>query len=274
MGYDVDRFVSSVNDGLLCCICRDVLEDPLQSPCEHAYCRSCIQGWLVHEQVCPEDRQSLLESQLKPLFRYMRNDLNNLRIRCLNRDNGCEFTTELENLARHESACEFGTLNCPNKNCPVVMERRELDIHLVSCEYTTKQCPKGCGLTILSSDHDSHNCVGELRTELELLRSEMICKLEDQRHESKLRLDSQRTHMVQKISGMQQNVDELRGQLSNLQHEVRLLNAMERKRRQDMERMELEKKELIELLQAIRLENETAKSTCRQCKRNERITSI
>ena len=30
MGYDVERFPNPVNDGLLCCICRDVLEEPLQ----------------------------------------------------------------------------------------------------------------------------------------------------------------------------------------------------------------------------------------------------
>ena len=70
MGYDVERFVASVNDGLLCCICRDVLEDPLQGPCQHAYCSSCIRAWLVNDNTCPEDRQLLYSSELRPLFRY------------------------------------------------------------------------------------------------------------------------------------------------------------------------------------------------------------
>ena len=65
MGFDIERFVESVNEGLLCCICRDVLEDPLQSPCEHAFCSSCIQAWLVAECTCPEDRQPLTSSQLR-----------------------------------------------------------------------------------------------------------------------------------------------------------------------------------------------------------------
>ena len=71
MGFDVERFVNPVNEGLLCCICRDVLEDPLQAPCEHAYCSTCINGWLVHENCCPEDRRLLFSSQLKPPFRYL-----------------------------------------------------------------------------------------------------------------------------------------------------------------------------------------------------------
>ena len=81
MGYDVDRFVTSVNEGLLCCICRDVLEDPLQAPCEHAYCSACIMAWLVHHNNCPEDRRPLTAPLLRPLFRYMKNDLEQLQIR-------------------------------------------------------------------------------------------------------------------------------------------------------------------------------------------------
>lgn len=57
MGYDQDRFVGPIKDGLMCGICKDVLEEPLQAPCEHAFCATCIHGWLVHERTCPEDRQ-------------------------------------------------------------------------------------------------------------------------------------------------------------------------------------------------------------------------
>ncbi|XP_038069070.1 E3 ubiquitin-protein ligase NRDP1-like [Patiria miniata] len=264
MGYDVDRFVGSINEGLLCCICRDVLEDPLQAPCEHAYCATCIHGWLVHEEICPEDRQPLTQDQLRPIFRYMRNDLNQLRLRCVNRDAGCEEQVSLENLSRHEAGCGYGKVHCPNAHCRVELERRGLESHLLVCEHRTRVCPLGCGLTVLNSEVDSHNCVAELRTELELLRSEMIGRSEDQKHEMKLRLDSQRTHMVHKISEMQQQMDELKRQVEHLQHDVRLLSALERKRGQDMERLELEKKELLEVLKALKEEHELAKAnTCR-----------
>lgn len=72
MGYDLERFVGYVNEGLLCCVCRDVLEDPLQAPCEHAFCSSCIHGWLIHHNSCPEDRLPLDITHLRPLFRYHR----------------------------------------------------------------------------------------------------------------------------------------------------------------------------------------------------------
>ena len=216
MGYDIERFEGTVNEGLLCSICRDVLEDPLQAPCEHVFCATCIHGWLVHEQICPEDRQSLTEADLRPIFRYMRNDLNQLRIRCINFENGCTLVTQLEHIAKHESECGFALMTCPNRLCGAQMERRELDAHLATCVHRTRGCPKGCGLTILNSEIETHNCVAELRIEMELVRSETICKLEEQKHEMKLRLDSQRTHMVQKVAGMQQHIDDLKSKTMRL----------------------------------------------------------
>ncbi|CAL8256919.1 unnamed protein product [Boreogadus saida] len=71
MGFDLERFVGYVNDGLLCCVCRDVLERPLQAPCEHAYCSACISSWLLHHHSCPEDRTPLDVGSLKPLYREM-----------------------------------------------------------------------------------------------------------------------------------------------------------------------------------------------------------
>ena len=73
MGYDLERFVGYVNEGLLCCVCRDVLERPLQAPCEHAFCSTCISSWLLHHHSCPEDRLPLDISSLKPLYRSVYN---------------------------------------------------------------------------------------------------------------------------------------------------------------------------------------------------------
>nr|XP_006813008.1 PREDICTED: RING finger protein 151-like [Saccoglossus kowalevskii] len=140
----------------------------------------------------------------------MKNDLDKLEIKCGNSDNGCSMITTLENIDRHEHECGFGNVSCPSIGCSVVLERRNLNSHLGTCEFRTKVCPRGCGLTLLTKEDEEHNCIGELRTELELLRSEMICKLDDQNKEMQLRLDSQRSHMVQKSSHMQQQIDELR----------------------------------------------------------------
>ncbi|NXX84004.1 RNF41 ligase, partial [Urocolius indicus] len=244
MGYDIERFVGYVNEGLLCSICRDVLEDPLQAPCEHAFCTACIHGWLVHHSNCPEDRQMIDVSLLRPLYRYMRNDLNRLQLHCRNREYGCEMVCSLESIDRHERECEYSQIPCSNAGCAARVERRHLDGHLAVCEYRSRECPNGCGYTILSAADAQHNCVAELRTELELLRSEMICRVEEAKHEMESRLDSQRRHMVQKESVLQNEIDELKSQMSRVMSDVRSLMAAERQHRQELEQAELEKREL------------------------------
>ena len=248
MGYDTERFPEPVNEALTCCICRDVLEDPVQAPCEHAYCRTCIEGWLVHETSCPEDRQPLGISDLRPLFRYMRNDLDKLQIRCKNRHYGCETISDLEFIGRHERDCAFERLKCPNERCATYCSRRELSDHIRTCDYNKEECPKGCGLLIMRPSDHAHNCIQELRTAIEVLRSEMTCKYEEQKKEMDLRLDMQRGHMIQKEATLQSQIDALKSENSKLSQNIKLLMDMELERRQEIERLKLEKKELIELL--------------------------
>ncbi|XP_068942734.1 E3 ubiquitin-protein ligase NRDP1-like isoform X3 [Petaurus breviceps papuanus] len=167
MGYDIERFVGYVNEGLLCSICQDVLKDPLQAPCEHAFCASCIHGWLVHHSSCPEDRQALNMSMLRPLYRYMRNDLNRLQLHCRNGEHGCEMVCSLESVEQHKRKCEYNWISCTNT---VQVERCNLSGHLAACEYESRECPRGCGYTVLKLEDVQHNCIAELRSELELHR--------------------------------------------------------------------------------------------------------
>uniref|UniRef100_A0A1A7WPI0 Ring finger protein 41, like n=2 Tax=Iconisemion striatum TaxID=60296 RepID=A0A1A7WPI0_9TELE len=253
MGYDLERFVGYVNEGLLCCVCRDVLERPLQAPCEHAYCSSCISSWLLHHHSCPEDRLPLDLSSLRPLYRYMRNDLNRLQIRCVNAEQGCGVICTLESLHTHEDDCEFAFISCSNTGCPVQVERRGLEAHLSGCNFRSRGCASGCGHSLHSMNQSQQNCVAELHTEVELLRTEMLCKVEEVRREMESRLDSQRRHMVQKESQLKNEVEELKGQLSRVICDMRALLGAERLRRQELAEAELEKRELLELLRDLQL---------------------
>ena len=113
MGIDIDRFPDkhSVIDSLICTICTDVVEDPVQTPCEHCFCKSCITQWLQEGQgSCPVDRQVLSFNGLKPLNRMTMQVLNKLNVYCKNHSKGCVLMATFENLPKlikHESeGCE------------------------------------------------------------------------------------------------------------------------------------------------------------------------
>lgn len=82
MGYDLARIVSEIDAEFLCCICEKVLENAVQSPCEHTFCNVCIKEWLNSKDHCPKDKNDLAFEDLRPTASYFRNLLNKVEIRC------------------------------------------------------------------------------------------------------------------------------------------------------------------------------------------------
>ena len=109
MGWDVKRFVDTerIVDDLLCSICTDVIQDPVQTPCDHSFCKPCIETWLESgNKTCPVDRIKLRKSELRTPHRITRQLLNNLIIRCKNYDVGCCLMSKFEDilhLIEHEN---------------------------------------------------------------------------------------------------------------------------------------------------------------------------
>lgn len=151
MGFEITRFDEEVDEDLLCPICSGVLEEPLQATqCEHAFCNTCIHDWLERQSTCPIDRGQLAARQLKPVPRILKNLLARLKIRCSNRELGCESVVKLESLSSHLNECEF------NPKKPTV-------------------CDKGCSLTMPKDELPNHNCVRELRVLLTNQQTKMNC---------------------------------------------------------------------------------------------------
>ena len=176
----------------------------------------------------------------------MRNDLDQLQIQCGN--SGCTEVCPLEHLPHHESR------DCPHRpsessseaqRCPTcaqyVANEEELQRHLdTECAFRElgagleggawrRECPHGCGLELLSAEDAEHSCVAELRTAMELVRAELLCRLGEQREEMELRLNTQRRHMARRDQAVREHLQELRSHLLRLQHDIRELKE-ERKR--------------------------------------------
>ncbi|KAH8285812.1 hypothetical protein KR018_009255 [Drosophila ironensis] len=170
MGFDISCIVGHVDPELICPICADVLEEPVQScGCEHAFCRKCIEKWLRQKPICPVDRSDLLPGQLVPVSRLMRNMLSRLKMKCVFAENGCSQLLALEEYRSHIASCE--------QNPKVVVS-----------------CNKGCGMKVPKDELANHNCVFELR---ELLASQVseIAQLKEEQANQHLRLVVQRREL-------------------------------------------------------------------------------
>ena len=114
MGWDLQRFVEreTIVEDIICSICKDVVQEPVQTPCDHVFCSECIILWLEEgRRNCPIDRQELTFEGLKPPNRVITQLINKLTIRCTNFEKGCRLLCKLEDilhLIEHEqNGCAF-----------------------------------------------------------------------------------------------------------------------------------------------------------------------
>ena len=114
MGWDIQRFVDreTIVQDIICSVCTDVVQEPVQTPCDHVFCSECIIRWLEEgRRTCPIDRQDLTFEVLKPPNRVITQLINKLTIRCRYFDKGCKLMCKLEDilhLMEHEqNGCPF-----------------------------------------------------------------------------------------------------------------------------------------------------------------------
>ena len=164
-GYEY-KFVETVPDRYVCCICRLPSRDPYLSVCcGHVFCKSCLENVKKAATVsnaCPVCRDDeFVTFPNKQLDR----EIKSLHVTCTNKKRGCEWQGELNDVNNHlgnSDGCQFESVEC-SKECGKVLQRQYLTSHVeaecprrkVNCQYChitgehkfiegehKKQCPK------------------------------------------------------------------------------------------------------------------------------------
>ncbi|GAA5996464.1 hypothetical protein JCM11641_006345, partial [Rhodosporidiobolus odoratus] len=88
---------------LECPICRDPLSDPVQTACDHLFCRACLSRALDLVPTCPIDRTPLPDgiAGCRQAPRAINALLDDIRVRC----GGCEEEVLRGNWAGHRKGC-------------------------------------------------------------------------------------------------------------------------------------------------------------------------
>ena len=61
----VALYQDHVPDDLICSICMTLTAEPLLTPCDHIFCRTCIHQALGNQSICPIDRRPCTHGQLR-----------------------------------------------------------------------------------------------------------------------------------------------------------------------------------------------------------------
>ncbi|XP_037960263.1 E3 ubiquitin-protein ligase NRDP1-like [Teleopsis dalmanni] len=137
MGFDYDLIVGTCNLNIICQICMDVLENPVEcSPCCHTFCATCANVWFSKCEHCPIDRLcpvAIRKCSAGIIFKL----LMRTRIKCKFHTQGCTEEMFLVEFRDHVKACIFH----PEK------------------EYI---CTEGCGCEVKRKDKETHDCAQHL----------------------------------------------------------------------------------------------------------------
>ncbi|XP_028414537.1 kelch-like protein 5 [Dendronephthya gigantea] len=206
-GYDVSRFQGEVREDLLCSICYKVPKNPrLCQNQEHIFCFSDISRWLLGHKTCPVCRDPLTQETLRRPTGFLKNFLNDLKIKCDHHERGCPDYVRLEHLPRHVEECGYAPVMCRNEGCDTEVNRRDVEYHEKTCENIKKNVD---GLKM------SQNEMNVRMTSLERKQDEMK-KNVDEIKASQDQTNVQMTAIGSKQDEMKQSMNEMREQFEKI----------------------------------------------------------
>jgi TNF receptor-associated factor 5 len=234
-------YLSTVDENLMCPICRMVLVEPVDTECEHTFCKECITEALVHSELCPIDRiPCSTDPQFKPSHKIIINQLDALLVECPD----CDEPVPRALLRNHlERYCKVGRVPCPEKtrcrqlvprclaeegkclhydvscpDCEEVCQKIDLLRHReILCKAKEKYCDF-CGIDIIRCKESEH-----MRTTCTEIDEK--CKWAEYGCEYFARRKYHDTHATEcAFKSVGPMADMLKKEISNLCGEVRTLN--------------------------------------------------
>jgi TNF receptor-associated factor 5 len=131
-------YIGPVDENLMCPICHAPLVDPVDTECDHTFCRSCIRQALSHSEICPIDRYPLVrQASLSRSHKIVINQLDALLVKCI----CCESPIPRSMLSNHvERYCKDALVKCPGKTCDEVVKRELSDKGCLHYDVTCPDC--------------------------------------------------------------------------------------------------------------------------------------
>ena len=159
MGIEVGLVQEAVGDDLLCCICKQLLEDPTESDCGHTCCSSCVEKAKkkTFRAICSECGKRVRNTAEKPsVLASLIEKINSLSVHC---PLGCKKVLLVKQLPVHSTKeCQHRVINCVNKGCDYRCPVNQLDDHLLLCDYRLVRC-EVCRACIVHRDMSAHQAV-------------------------------------------------------------------------------------------------------------------
>lgn len=173
-----------------------MLQDPREcSECRNVFCSKCIQLWQnsqnLFSQVCPLRCKQVTIMKCSIPFRHQ---LDNLRVKCRNRD--CNEDLKVAQILLHENTCPMELVSCENGQCSKKLFRKEVQEHQADCQYRPVACNHCQQLVAIGSlpFHEEEVCWKYIikckKCQLELERGAMMSHLDFECAENEIKCNN------------------------------------------------------------------------------------
>ncbi|XP_065659998.1 TNF receptor-associated factor 5-like isoform X3 [Hydra vulgaris] len=239
-GYDA-YFINELLDEHECPVCKMALREPIQTQCGHRLCLLCAEEMRKRNKgvlICPLDN-SILESSKIFSDVAVKRVIMQLKVKCSNFSDGCEWTGELKILNEHLGSCEYQTLKCLNNPCSTSLLPKNLKKHMEKhCIYRLVTC-QYCKEKIIFSEKQIHEenceclplcCVNQCG--MKIMRKEDICYIKKgMRKEHETHANSlMQNHLLMAISKLDALENKITLTVDTLENKIASkVNALENK---------------------------------------------
>jgi hypothetical protein len=109
MGLDLEYFIhpERISNQLICPICTQVLDNPVQTPSEHLFCEDELLEWMTRSQKCPLTNEKLDPLSITKPGRIIVCMLAELERYCVNKNEGCKWQGQNDQLLVHLKSCDM-----------------------------------------------------------------------------------------------------------------------------------------------------------------------
>ncbi|KAJ4341875.1 hypothetical protein N0V87_001540 [Didymella glomerata] len=148
------EYTSTPDSNLVCLICHAPFDKPVQLPCEHYFCRECLEhAWTpqsTHRKTCPTCRRVVeSENEIRPVPKIIETMLDELVVKCPNTRTGCTWIDHRVNVHDHVMLyCEHTPIECPAADCR--LHTTQKDFHK-GCLHYTISCDD-CHVSLMKKD--------------------------------------------------------------------------------------------------------------------------
>jgi hypothetical protein len=147
LNFDASLFLLPLDENLICGVCLGILNNPLQCPNGHNFCKACIETYLKDSRKpCPMRCSAVLYSTDGLIKnRALVGIIDNLVIRCptttlLCVGGGCAWTGTIAAWKGHAKTCPFEMITCEFEGCNETLQRKNMPHHKAKCLFREESC--------------------------------------------------------------------------------------------------------------------------------------